>query len=223
MACILAASMLAILAGCSNGEPGTEVETSSMPSDLVSAQAENSTDTAQETDVRDAEYWEEYYREAPRLEATAFSPDVDGIPYGLKPEELLEVLDQKGIELEPADYSNPDMLPEGIEIIQDGRQYNTANTRFAYSTTKGLSFQYREDDVMDGVYVDNADIPTAEGVKIGDDMETMKDVYGVHCENVYTAFTSYRYFNGEQTLTFDFDEDGKIIRWYIETVDGPEL
>ena len=112
------------------------------------------------------------------------------------------------------------MLPEGIEIVKDGRQYNTANYRFAYATTNGLSFQYREDGVLDGVYVDNPDIPTAEGVKIGDDMEKMKAVYGTHCENQYGVNRHYRYYNGEQTLEFSFDENGKIYRWCMETIDG---
>lgn len=204
LACILAAGMLALLAGC-GGEPA----------------AENSTDTAQRTDVRDAEYWQDYYREAPRVaELTAFRTEVDGIPYGLAPEELLEALKEKGIEPEPADYSNPMMLPEGIEIVKDGRQYNTANYRFAYATTNGLSFQYREDGVLDGVYVDNPDIPTAEGVKIGDDMEKMKAVYGTPCENQYGVNRHYRYYNGEQTLEFSFDDNGKIYRWCMETIDG---
>ena len=140
---------------------------------------------------------------------TNFEPTVNGIPVGLSPEELLSALRQCDLELVPADNTGV-VLPEGMEMIQDGRAYNNSNDCFSYSTTNGIHFQYDADGKFYSFSTRDSNVATAEGLKVGDTTERLFDLYG---EN-YDEFQNYNYSNGSQFLIVKV-ENGHVAFWEI--------
>lgn len=139
-----------------------------------------------------------------------FSASVNGIPFGLTPEELLQTLREKGLELKPADNS----LIDNIEIIDDGRQYSPANGSFTYETTDGVLYQYDEDGIFDGFYVDTPDVPTAEGLRVGDSTEELEALYGKNFASPIGSLDHREFTNGSEYLLVSI-QNGKVWSWSI--------
>lgn len=219
LACILAAGMLALLAGCGSGEPQAEVETSSAPAagrqastPRVTAAADTSAaapDTGDNSMVSEVDT-------AASLEVTSFSSEVDGIAFDMKPEEVMEALEDKGMELRPVD-----LMPDGIENpVKDGRQYNATDFSFYYYTAGGVMITFSpEDDEMWRIDVDDPSIATAEGLRIGDSIQKMESLYGTAYRKDVEDFPVYQYYNGTHYLDV-FYEGGAVRNWRIDVWPG---
>ncbi|HIZ84752.1 MAG TPA: hypothetical protein H9668_10120 [Firmicutes bacterium] len=220
LACILAAGMLALLAGCGNGEPQAEVETSSAPAagrqastPRVTAAADTS---AAAPDTGDDSMVSEVGIEPPNLQVTPFSPEVDGIAFDMTPEEVLEALEDKGMELRPVD-----LMPDGIENpVKDGRQYNATSGSFYYYTVSDIMITFSpEGDEMWHIDVGNPSIATAEGLRIGDSIQKMESLYGTAYRKDVEDFPVYQYYNGTHYLDVFYEGDA-VRNWRIDTWPG---
>lgn len=133
---------------------------------------------------------------------------MNGISFGLSPELLLSKLKEKKIDLIMPDYSS---VPDKIEVIRDGRQYNTANYDFAYHTKDGMTYEYGGDGIFKDFMTSSPDVATTEGVRVGDSIEKMKNIYGLN----YSEHSKYyQYFNGNEYL-YIYYNDNKVWHWMI--------
>ena len=147
-----------------------------------------------------------------------FNSSLNGVEIGTSPEQLIEELDEKGIELVPP---NESIVPDNIEAIHDGREYNTANEFFTYKTTNGMVYQYDEDGKLRHMITDNPGVTTDEGFKVGNTKDEMISLYG----GDYTTFSDSpricEYYNGSEYLIISFEND-YCIWWMLSAYSYPD-
>ena len=144
--------------------------------------------------------------------SAVFSPTVNGIPFGILPEQLLATLQEQQIALVwPEDPSPPDFV---TDPVQDGRHYNHDGS-YHFTTANEMDFGYDADGTPIYISVFGTGIATAEGLKIGDSVETMKEIYGPHYHKDVDDFPVYQYYNGKEYLHIFYDEDNLVTNWNI--------
>lgn len=144
--------------------------------------------------------------------AIDFSPTVDGFTFSLSPAQLLDLLARKNLILVMPDYSN---LPQHIENpTKDGRQYNGTNDDFTYKTENGLAFTYSSDGKLKAIAVSGADIPTAEGLKVGDSVAAMERIYGGGYKKDVEGYNVFQYYNGSADIYLNIYYSGDVITSY---------
>lgn len=108
---------------------------------------------------------------------------IGGIEFGLTPQELLAVLEDKGIELEDAE-SMTEWTDSSVVVsdpVEDGRIYylHDGLTFFVYETKGGdLIFEYDENGEAFAVFTDTSAYETDRGAKVGDTVVRVKELYG---------------------------------------------
>jgi len=138
------------------------------------------------------------------LQFTEFSSTVNGIQFGLSPEQLLIELESKNIDLVMPDYS---LVYDGISnIVEDGRTYNHDASYF-YASVDEVHFGYDADGTATYISVFNANIPTAEGLKIGDSIEKLADIYGEEYQKDVEEYHFYQYYNGKEYLNVFYQDN----------------
>lgn len=209
-ASILALCMLALAAGCGGEQPAADGDTASAPS--TPRQTPASSSQPAETSSMPA------YDDPTALPVTDFAPQVDGFTFDLTPDELLQRLEDKGLKLEPADYSVLETITMDEEPVKDGRQYNAANSDYSYTTTNGIKFWYNDEDKMWEIGTSQADVPTAEGLRVGDSLDKMKEIYGDDYRTDVQGYPVYQYYNGTYYLNVFHgyeEEENLVIGWTI--------
>ena len=139
-----------------------------------------------------------------QLEVTEFSSTIiDGIEFGLSPEQLLTKLDDLGLELVLPE--NAQMSEFDFEQIDDGRVYNS-DASFFFLTANGekISFDsYGDITAISVLY--NADFITAEGLRIGDSIERITEIYGTNYRQGSMEYSFYQFYNGEYYMTISYN------------------
>ena len=142
---------------------------------------------------------------------TPFSSTVNGIEFGLSPEQLLTKLKELNMELIIPDYSKHDWWPENA--VKDGRWYSP---KFDYEKDEGSNNKDEMDFVYDTRFVTffydylgnmetvdvKSEISTSEGLKSGDSPDKVIELYGENYIPTNSPMTNaYRYFNGNEYLS----------------------
>jgi len=172
--------------------------------------------------------------EATTQEITNFEPVINGIPFGISPEELLVKLEELGIDLSFPDYDqNKDIYPENA--IRDGRWYSNKwdyeNQELLEDPEKMDFFYYYSNSYVDSdkntiftepsfnievrynykgefqyiEFFSSQQYSIVDGLHTGDSFEKMKDIYGENYEKSETSrYELCRYFNGEQYLLIGY-------------------
>jgi len=138
------------------------------------------------------------------LQFTEFSSTINGIQFGLSPEQLLIELESKNIDLVMPDYST---LYDVIQNpIKDGRTYNH-DASYSFITVNEIHFSYDADGTATYISVSNPDISTVEGLKIGDSIEKMTGIYGEEYQKDVEEYYFYQYYNGKEYLNVFCQDD----------------
>ena len=148
---------------------------------------------------------------------TEFSDTVDGFSFDLTPEELLALLESKGIDLKWPNYEEYRNDPDfPSPMIEDGRDYNATSDDYTFSTTNGMHFTYHSN----GELYSYRTSATAEGLRIGDSIETMEQIYGTNYIKDNRGYQDYLYYNGSVYLHI-FYQDGLVTTWELSLYDDP--
>lgn len=140
---------------------------------------------------------------------TVFSDTINGVKCGLSPQELLVRLDELGYELKKTDDN---IFEEYDWYVDDGRQYNTANYQFAYVTKNGMTFEYNEDGTFERFVTTSLEVYTAEGLRNGDNLDRMKDIYGDgYVAHPDSGVGVLQYFNGEWYMYIGYNKNSELI------------
>ena len=148
----------------------------------------------------------------------SFSTAINGIPFGLSPAQLVKVINEKGLELV---QPNLDEMPSlDFEPVLDGRHYDIDGS-FIYRTACGLAFGYTADgENISIANIGNYDLPTAEGLKLGDSIAKIIEIYGDdYDKEAHVVSSVYQYFNGKEYLRI-IVSDNVVFRWSILTSGG---
>lgn len=212
-ASILALCILILTSGCGGEQPAAGGDTASTASTGQARVASTPRQTAAPSS-QPAETSSAPANDDPTaLPVTDFAPQVAGFTFDLTPDELLQRLEDEGPELKPADYSVLETIKMDEEPVKDGRQYNAANDDYSYTTTNGIQFWYNDEDKMWEIGTSQADVPTAEGLRVGDSLDKMREIYGENYQADIYGYPVHRYYNGSYYLliTHGFDEEADVV------------
>lgn len=216
-ASILALCMLALAAGCGGEQPMGGDMTSAVstePTRTISTPRQTPSPSSQPAETSSVPTNDD----PTALPVTNFSPEVAGFTFDLTPAELLQTLKDKGLELKPADYSVLEAITMDEEPVMDGRQYNAANSDYSYTTTNGIKFWYNDEDKMWEIGTAQADVPTAEGLWVGDSLDKMREIYGDDFRTDVQDYPVYQYYNGTYYLDVFHgygEEENLVIGWTV--------
>ena len=124
-------------------------------------------------------------------------PTIGGFALNQAPEELLATLQQRNIPLTDNAINDPQAVP--ASPVNDGRKYVLlADGEVGYIfTANSLSFTFYSSDKLVIIVADSSEYPTDMGLKVGDTMAQMKQLYGTNYtfydSNEYVSSVAYEY------------------------------
>lgn len=217
-ASILALCILTLASGCGGEQPAADGDTASTASTGQAQAASTPRQTAAPSSQPAETSSAPAYDDPTALPVTDFAPQVAGFTFDLTPNELLQRLEDEGLALKPADYSVLETITMDEEPVKDGRQYNAANSDYSYTTTNGIKFWYNDEDKMWEIGTSQADVPTAEGLRVGDSLDKMKEIYGDDYRTEVQGYPVYQYYNGTYYLDVFHgygEEENLVIGWTV--------
>lgn len=156
------------------------------------------------------------------------NPIVSGINISFNASQLLEVLEQQGMELliSAGADSNWGWAYSNVENpVRDGRIYNEGGRDIAsfFFRTEELFIHFNSNNVMERIMVSGNTITTSNGIRVGDSREQVLKIYGIgYMISPLVGDQNIQYFDGDTYLIFWF-RDGKVSAWQVANVSIFEL
>ena len=139
------------------------------------------------------------------------------IPLGITPEELLAQLDAIGFMLDMPDYEEY-VFPEEVGTpIRDGRTYNLTDLSFSYYTPyQRQCFTFSFEGKLQSISSWDEELPTAQGLKTGDSIKRMQQIYGTDFKKDVEDYPVYQYRIDGGYLNVFYEND-RVKGWCIST------
>ena len=139
------------------------------------------------------------------------------IPLGITPEELLAQLDAIGFMLDMPDYEEY-VFPKEVENpIRDGRTYNLTDLSFSYYTPyQRQCFTFSFEGTLQSISSWDEELPTAQGLKTGDSIKRMQQIYGTDFKKDVEDYPVYQYRIDGGYLNVFYEND-RVKGWMIST------
>ena len=139
------------------------------------------------------------------------------IRLGMTPEELLTQLGSSGFTLEMPDYDEYVFPEEVTDPVKDGRTYNLTDLSFSYHTPYGRqTFTFSFDGKLRSFSSWDEELPTAEGLKAGDSLRQMQQLYGTDLQKDVDDYPVYQYRIDGGYLNVFYEND-RVKGWCIST------
>jgi|GEM_PF-1854102 len=140
---------------------------------------------------------------------------IDGFTLGMNPEDLVQMLGEKGIDIIPSSaYQTWELIYQYVENpVRDGRVYNEGGDFSFTFLTRNMLFAYTREGIQKYIHVISPHFRTSTGIGIGDSRDAVIAAYGVgYEENI--VWDVIEYFDGESYLFFVFSNN-MIYSWGI--------
>ena len=164
--------------------------------------------------------------EITEAETTTIPPEiidpisVELLPLGLTPEELLNILEELGLELDTDRPQSWDYIESalGDAAVQDGRIYQLHNMSFHFEA-EGVYFSYSPGGIQEAMRVRTPRVRTESNLGIGSSFDDVVATYGMDfIEEHFTVRFFIEYFDGESYMHFSFAHDSNAVDgWGIST------
>jgi len=180
--------LLVLFAGCDTNNITTElIDTTSLNGNLLN----NGEDVSQTNNFSNEEY----------------QTSIEDFSFDMSPEDILVILEKRKISLILPSEDDDEINPN-----KDGRHFEPINNSFYYKTDE-ITFCYDSKNELNSIVIQK-DFKTNEGIGIGDDVLSVKDIYGEKYEVVYDW---YQYYDGNVYLAFMIKND-VVTSWKISTI-----
>ena len=139
------------------------------------------------------------------------------IPLGTTPEELLAQLESISFMLDMPDYEQYQFPEEVNTPIKDGRTYNLTDLSFSYYTlSRKQCFTFSFEGKLQSISSWDEELPTAKGLKTGDSIKRMQQIYGTDFKKDVEDYPVYQYRIDGGYLNVFYEND-RVQGWSFNT------